>query len=62
LYCVVAFNEESGGDLQKNADPAQLAHYVMTVVRGMVVQSGGGVSRDQTRRIAQIAVRPWSKG
>ena len=29
------------GDLPKNADPAELAHYVMTVVRGMAVQSAG---------------------
>src|ERR1700748_1610001 len=26
------------GDFPKNADPAELAHYVMTVVRGMAVQ------------------------
>src|SRR5207245_8082588 len=43
------------GDLPKNADPAELAHYVMTVVRGMAVQSAGGASRDQLRRVARIA-------
>jgi AcrR family transcriptional regulator len=31
------------GDLPKNADPAELAHYVMTVVRGMAVQSGKSI-------------------
>src|SRR5437870_11047236 len=50
-----------GGDLPKNADPAELAHYVMTVVRGMAVQSAGGASRDQLRRVAQIALRAWPK-
>jgi AcrR family transcriptional regulator len=49
------------GDLPKNADPAELAHYVMTVVRGMAVQSAGGASRDQLRRVADIAMRAWPK-
>src|SRR6201987_2686835 len=47
------------GDFPKNADPVELAHYVMTVVRGMAVQSAGGASRDQLRRVAQIALRAW---
>ena len=47
------------GDLPKNADPAELAHYAMTVVRGMAVQSAGGASHDQLRRVAQIALRAW---
>jgi AcrR family transcriptional regulator len=50
------------GDLPKNADPAELAHYVMTVVRGMAVQSAGGATRDQLHRIARIALRAWPKG
>jgi AcrR family transcriptional regulator len=49
------------GDLPKNADPADLAHYVMTVVRGMAVQSAGGASPDQLRRVAQVALRAWPK-
>jgi AcrR family transcriptional regulator len=49
------------GDLPKNADPAELAHYVMTVVRGMAVQSAGGASSEQLRRVAQIALRAWPK-
>jgi AcrR family transcriptional regulator len=49
-------------DLPRNADPAELANYVMTVVRGMAVQSAGGASRDQLRRAAQIALRAWPKG
>jgi AcrR family transcriptional regulator len=50
------------GDLPKNADPAELAHYVMTVIRGMAVQAAGGASRDQLRRVAEIALRAWPKG
>ena len=50
------------GDLPKNADPAEMAHYVMTVVRGMAVQAAGGASRDQLRRVARIALGAWPKG
>jgi AcrR family transcriptional regulator len=50
------------GDLPKNADPTELAHYVMTVVRGMAVQLAGGASRNQLYRVAQIALRAWPKG
>jgi len=49
------------GDLPKNTDPADLAHYVMTVVRGMAVQSSSGASGDELRRVAQIALRAWPK-
>ena len=49
------------GDLPKNAEPAELASYVMTVVRGMAVQSASGASRDQLLRVAQIALRAWPK-
>ena len=49
------------GDLPKTADAAELAHYVITVVRGMAVQSAGGASRNQLRRVAQIALRAWPK-
>jgi len=50
------------GDLSQNADSAELAQYVMTVVRGMAVQSAGGASRNQLHRVAQIALRAWPKG
>src|ERR1700738_1464755 len=49
------------GDLPRNADPAELACYVMTVVRGMAVQSAGGAGRAQLRRVAQIALRALPK-
>src|SRR5438132_8918375 len=49
------------GDLPKNAEPAELASYVMTVVRGMAVQSASGASSDQLRRVAKMALRAWPK-
>ena len=49
------------GDLPRNANPGDLAHYVMTVVRGMAVQSAGGARSDQLRRVAKIALRAWPK-
>ena len=47
LRCVVAFNAQSAkreGDLPKNADPTELARYVMTVLQGMAVQGADGAS------------------
>jgi AcrR family transcriptional regulator len=49
------------GDLPSNADPAELSHYVMTVLHGMAVQGADGASGDQLRRVAQIALRAWPK-
>jgi AcrR family transcriptional regulator len=49
------------GDLPKNADPAELARYVMTVLQGMAVQGADGAGRDQLRRVAQIALHAWPK-
>jgi AcrR family transcriptional regulator len=49
------------GDLPPSADPAELARYVMTVSQGMAVQGADGASRDQLRRVAQVALRGWPK-
>jgi len=49
------------GNLPRNADPAELARYVMTVLQGMAVQGADGASRDQLRRVAQVALRAWPK-
>jgi AcrR family transcriptional regulator len=49
------------GDLPKNADPAELARYVMTVLQGMAVQGADGASPDQLRRVAQVVLRAWPK-
>ena len=47
------------GDLSKNADPAELARYVMTALQGMAVQGADGTSPDQLRPVAQVAMRAW---
>jgi len=49
------------GDLPGNANPGELASYVMTVLQGMAVQGANGARRNQLRRIAQIALRAWPK-
>jgi hypothetical protein len=49
------------GDLPQDADPAELARYVMTVLQGMAVQGADGASPDQLRRVAQVALRAWPK-
>ena len=49
------------GDLPSNADPAELSHYVMTVLHGMAVQGADGANQDQLRRVADIALRAWPK-
>lgn len=47
------------GDLRADANPADLARYVMTVVRGMAVQATGGASRAELLRVVQTALRAW---
>jgi AcrR family transcriptional regulator len=47
------------GDLPADADPADLARYVVTVIRGMAVQAAGGASREELRRVAEMALRAW---
>ncbi len=49
------------GDLPPNANPAELSHYVMTVLHGMAVQSADGASGGQLRRVADIALSAWPK-
>lgn len=49
------------GDLPADADAADLARYVLTVIRGMAVQAAGGVSREELRRVAELALRAWPK-
>ena len=49
------------GDLPADADPADLARYLTTVIHGMSVQAAGGASRPTLRRVAQLALRSWPK-
>ena len=47
------------GDLPADADPADLARYVVTVLRGMAVQAAGGANREELRRVVEMALRAW---
>jgi AcrR family transcriptional regulator len=49
------------GDLPADASPADLARYLSVVIYGMAVQSIGGASRGELRRVAKIALRQWPK-
>jgi hypothetical protein len=49
----------SEGDLHPGSDPAALAGYVVTICHGMAVQAAGGATRDELRRVAEMAVRAW---
>jgi AcrR family transcriptional regulator len=47
------------GDLPKDADPAALGRYVVTVMHGISVQGAGGASKRDLRRVADVALRAW---
>jgi AcrR family transcriptional regulator len=49
------------GDLPPDASPSDLARYLSVVLYGMAVQSVGGASRGELRRVAEIALRQWPK-
>jgi AcrR family transcriptional regulator len=49
------------GDLAADADAADLARYLVTVMRGMAVQAAGGASRAELQRVAELALRAWPK-
>lgn len=52
---------KSEGDLPADANPADLARYVATVIYGIAVQAAGGASRADLRRVNQTALRAWPK-
>jgi AcrR family transcriptional regulator len=47
------------GDLPRDADPAVLARYLMTVTNGMSVQAAGGASGKDLRKVAETALKAW---
>jgi AcrR family transcriptional regulator len=47
------------GDLLPNANPADLARYVATVLHGMSVQAAGGATRAELQRVVQTALQAW---
>lgn len=50
---------KSEGDLPPDSVPADLARYLVIVIRGMAVQAAGGASRRALRRVVQMAMRAW---
>ena len=47
------------GDLPADAKPTDLARYVYTVCHGLAVQSVGGATRAQLRRVVDQAMHAW---
>jgi AcrR family transcriptional regulator len=50
------------GDLPQDSDAADLAAYVSAILQGMAVQAAGGTTREQLRKIAEMALRTWPPG
>lgn len=50
---------QSEGDLPTDADPAELAAYVRTVVYGLTVKAAGGATRAELERVVDLALRAW---
>ena len=47
------------GDLPQGSDAADLAAYISAILQGMAVQAAGGTTREQLRKIAEMALRTW---
>ena len=52
---------QAEGDLPADANPADLARYVMTVHQGMSVQATGGASGEQLRQVVATALKAWPR-
>ena len=50
---------KSDGDLPANANAADLARYVATVIHGLAVQAAGSAKRAELHRVAQTALRAF---
>jgi AcrR family transcriptional regulator len=50
---------QAEGDLAHDANPADLARYVVTVIHGIAVQAASGAARPELRRVIQTALRAW---
>ena len=48
---------KTDGDLGTDTDPADLARYVVTVMRGIGVQAANGAHREELQRVAKTALR-----
>jgi AcrR family transcriptional regulator len=50
---------QAEGDLPADANPAELARYVATVLHGMSVQAASGATRAELLRVAHTALQAW---
>jgi AcrR family transcriptional regulator len=50
---------KADGDLPRDSSPADLARYAVTVLRGMSVQSASGATRQDLRKVANVALAAW---
>ena len=50
---------QAEGDLPRDANSADLARYVVTMIHGIAVQAASGAARDQLRRVIRTALRAW---
>jgi AcrR family transcriptional regulator len=50
---------QAEGDLPVDVDPADLARYLVTILRGMAVQAAGGAKRKELQRVVELAMRVW---
>ncbi len=50
---------QAEGDFPAEAEPADMARYVVTVMNGMSVQAAGGAGADDLRRVAEVALKAW---
>ena len=49
-------------DLPEGSDAGDLAAYLSAILQGMAVQAAGGTTREQLRKIAEMALRTWPPG
>jgi AcrR family transcriptional regulator len=50
---------QAEGDLARDANPADLARYVVTVIQGIAVQAASGTARKELGRVIENALRAW---
>lgn len=51
--------DRAKGALPPDLDPTDYARYIMTVLEGMSVRAAGGASRNELRKVADVALWTW---
>ncbi len=50
------------GELPEEINPADLARFYVTVMRGLGIEAAGGATRAELTRVVETAMRAWPKG